>query len=297
MNLWFAVSVMKKRNDVADIAWGLGFVLLAWISLYLSGVFGDRSILVNTLVSIWGIRLTWHISSRNKGKTEDYRYLAWRNAWGEWFYLRSYFQVYLLQGFFLFLIALPILVTHQGHATPPGWLDYLGLAVWCFGFYFEVVGDAQLARFLKNPINKGKLMQEGLWAYTRHPNYFGEAALWWGIWLISCAGAGGWFAIIGPITITFLILKVSGIPMLEQKMEQHPDFADYKRRVNAFFLGGLKFHNCAFGKFLICGSAWVVWVEAWGLSQACCFSARQTLKDVCYTYQKNYLVFWEICVK
>jgi steroid 5-alpha reductase family enzyme len=235
MNLWFALSLIKKRNDVADVAWGLGFVLLAWLSFSLSYPSDTRGVLVNTLVSIWGLRLAWHIHGRNKGKAEDYRYLAWRKAWGEWFYVRSYFQVYLLQGFFLFLIALPVLVIHQGQRTEVGWTDFLGIAIWALGFFFEVIGDAQLAQFIKNPANKGKLMQQGLWAYTRHPNYFGEVVLWWGIWLLSISISGGWFALIGPVTITFLILQVSGIPMLEKKMAEHPDFAAYKRRVSSFF--------------------------------------------------------------
>jgi steroid 5-alpha reductase family enzyme len=235
MNLWFVLSVIKKRNDVADVAWGLGFVLLAWTSLSLSYPSDSRGVLVTILVSIWGLRLAWHIHGRNTGKAEDYRYLAWRKAWGNWFYVRSYFQVYLLQGFFLFLIALPVLVIHQEQPTDLGWIDFLGIAIWGLGFFFEVIGDAQLARFMKNPDNKGKLMQQGLWAYTRHPNYFGEVALWWGIWLLSVSVAGSWFAIIGPATITYLILQVSGIPMLEKKMAEHPDFAAYKSRVSAFF--------------------------------------------------------------
>ena len=235
MNLWFVVAVIKKRNDVADVAWGLGFVLLAWVSFFLSGAAASRGILVNILVSIWGLRLAWHIHGRNKGKGEDYRYLAWRQAWGKWFYVRSYVQVYLLQGCFLFLIALPVLVINKEPRSDPGWIDFLGIAIWLSGFCFEVIGDAQLARFIKNPANKGKLMQQGLWAYTRHPNYFGEVALWWGIWLLSLSVPGSWFAIIGPVTITLLILQVSGIPMLEQKMAAHQDFAAYKRRVSSFF--------------------------------------------------------------
>lgn len=234
MSLWFVVSLVKKRNDVADVAWGLGFVLLAWVSFYFFGDAGVRGLLVNVLVSIWGLRLAWHIYTRNKGKAEDYRYLAWRKEWGQWFYLRSYAQVYLLQGFLLFLIVLPVLVINRSTGSALGWLDLLGVAVWLVGFYFEVVGDAQLARFIKDPENKGKLMQSGLWAYTRHPNYFGEVTQWWGLWLIALSVPSGVFSIIGPLTITFLILKVSGIPLLEKKMEKNPDFADYKRRVSMF---------------------------------------------------------------
>ncbi len=234
MSLWFVISLIKKRNDVADVAWGLGFVLMAWTSFALSEDAGVRGLLVCALVSMWGLRLAWHIHHRNKGKAEDYRYLAWRQEWGKWFYPRSYLQVYLLQGALLFLIILPVLLINKGPATALGLFDLVGVAVWLLGFYFEAVGDAQLAKFIANPENKGKLMQSGLWAYTRHPNYFGEVTQWWGIGIIALSLPEGALGLIGPLTITFLILKISGIPMLEKKMEQHPDFADYKRRVSVF---------------------------------------------------------------
>lgn len=234
MTLWFVVSLFKKRNDVADVAWGLGFALMAWTSLFLSGNFDARGLLVCILVSVWGLRLARHIYARNKGKVEDYRYAAWRAEWGRWFYVRSYLQVYVLQGVLLFVIALPVLLVHKFAVNSFGWLDVLGVAVWLFGFYFEAVGDAQLARFIQNPANKGKLMTQGLWQYTRHPNYFGEVTQWWGMWLVSLSVPFGWVGVIGPATITFLILKVSGIPLLEKKMEQHPDFAEYKRSTNMF---------------------------------------------------------------
>lgn len=234
MSLWFVVSLVKKRNDVADIAWGLGFVLMAWSSFVFSGTSGVRGLLVGILVSIWGLRLAWHIHKRNAGKAEDYRYLAWRKAWGKYFYVRSYLQVYLLQGLFLFLIVFPVLTINASSSSPLGWLDIAGVVVWLFGFYFEAVGDAQLARFIKDPENKGKLMQTGLWAYTRHPNYFGEVTQWWGLWLVALGVPGGWLSVIGPLTITFLILKVSGVPMLEKKMKENPAFAEYKKTVSMF---------------------------------------------------------------
>ena len=186
-------------------------------------------------MSIWGLRLAWHIHNRHKGRPEDYRYFTWRTEWGKWFYLRSYLQVYILQGILLFVIVLPVLLMNNNTEVSLGWLDIIGMIVWIFGFYFEAVGDAQLARFVKDPAHKGKLMQSGLWKYTRHPNYFGEVAQWWGVWLITLSSMIGWFSIIGPLTITFLILKVSGIPMLEKKMEKNPEFIEYKRKVSIFF--------------------------------------------------------------
>jgi steroid 5-alpha reductase family enzyme len=235
MNFWFFVSLIKKRNDVADVAWGLGFVLVAWVSFFLSREMSVRGAFVCILVSVWGLRLAQHIHARNKGRAEDYRYLAWRKAWGRWFYPRAYVQVYLLQGFFLFLIALPIFFVNKSAELALSFFDVLGGAIWFLGFYFEAVGDAQLSRFIKDPENKGKLMQNGLWAYTRHPNYFGEVTQWWGIWFIAFAVPNGWLSIVGPITITCLILYVSGIPLLEKKMSEHPDFSAYKQRVSIFF--------------------------------------------------------------
>jgi len=235
MSVWFVLSLIKKRNDVADTAWGLGFVLLAWVSFYLGQAQGARGLLVGLLVSIWGIRLAWHIHRRNKGKAEDYRYAKWREEWGKWFYLRSYLQVYLLQGALLFLIVLPILFINTSAGQDLGVLDFVGLAVWILGFVFESVGDAQLARFIKDPANKGKLMQSGLWRYTRHPNYFGEVTMWWGIGIIALSVPNGIYGIIGPLTITFLILKVSGIPMLEKKMAENTEFAEYKKSTSIFF--------------------------------------------------------------
>lgn len=236
MNVWFILSLIKKRNDVADIAWGLGFILMAWTSFFLLQNFNIQGLLVALLISIWGIRLSIHIHKRNKGKIEDYRYLAWRKEWGKWFYIRSYLQVYILQGFLLFLIVFPVLIINKNIISSSiGIFEIIGVLVWLFGFYFEVVGDAQLTRFIKNPLNKGKLMQEGLWTYTRHPNYFGEVMLWWGLWIISLSAPLSLIGIIGPLTITFLILKVSGVPMLEKKMQEHPDFAEYKKRASMFF--------------------------------------------------------------
>lgn len=235
MNVWFIFSILKKRNDVADVAWGLGFVLLAWVSFALNQSASVLSLFVSVMVTIWGVRLSLHIWNRNKGKGEDYRYQKWRNEWGKWFYIRSYFQVYILQGVLLFIIALPFLLINQSSANGFGIVAAAGFVVWLVGFFFEVVGDWQLSNFLKKPENKGKLIMNGLWAYTRHPNYFGEVTCWWGIWIMSLSICYGFWGVFGPLTITFLILKVSGVPLLEQKMSQHPDFESYSKRVSVFF--------------------------------------------------------------
>jgi len=234
MSLWFFISLVKQRNDVADTAWGLGFVFLAWVSFFLSGATTRHGFLVNILVTTWGVRLAWHIYRRNRGKPEDYRYAVWRKEWGKWFYIRSYLQVYLLQGLFLFLIVLPVLFINHGIGEPLGLFDLIGVLVWIAGFYFESIGDMQLARFIRDPSNKGKIMQGGLWKYTRHPNYFGEVTQWWGIFIIALSIPYGIFTIIGPFTITYLILFVSGVPMLEKKYSGRADFEAYKQRTSVF---------------------------------------------------------------
>lgn len=232
MNVWFAVSVWLKRNDVADIAWGLGFVLMAWAALLLYG-YSDNARLATGLITAWGIRLAWHIGRRNMGKPEDRRYAEWRKTWKH-FYLRSYFQVFMLQGALLFVIVSPALFISLSGMHRFGFVDIVALLVWCMGFFFESVGDHQLKTFLKDPANKGKIMQGGLWKYTRHPNYFGEVAQWWGIFLLAVSLPGGWMTIIGPVTITLFILFVSGVPMLERKYEGRADWETYKERTSVF---------------------------------------------------------------
>jgi len=235
MTGWFIAARISGRNDIADVAWGLGFILAAAVSLLAGGIYPLRGLLVSGLVLVWGVRLALHIHNRNRGRGEDPRYRKWREEWGKWFVLRSFLQVFMLQGMLLLMVAIPVIFVNQAPAAPLGWLDLLGLAIWLYGFGFEAIGDWQLLQFIRNPANKGKLMTTGLWRYTRHPNYFGEVTLWWGIWLLTLALPGGMLTVIGPLTITFLILKVSGIPMLEKPYEDRADFQEYKRRTSAFF--------------------------------------------------------------
>jgi len=234
MTVWFIISVIKKRNDIADIAWGLGFILISWSGLYFAKT-SLRGLLVNFLVTIWGMRLAWHIYKRNLKKHEDYRYAAWRKEWGKWFFLRSYFQVYFLQGLFLYFIIQPVIFIHYRVSSNFGIFDLIGLVVWIIGFYFESTGDSQLKTFISNPANKGKLMETGLWKYSRHPNYFGEVTQWWGLFIIAFSVPGASFTIIGPLTITILILFVSGIPLLEKKYSGRPDWEEYKKKTSVFF--------------------------------------------------------------
>lgn len=233
MHVWFIVALALKRNDVADIAWGMGFILLSWVSFFFSE--GSlRSLCVSILVTVWGLRLSFYITRRNLKKPEDARYRKWRESWKHPI-LRSYLQVFLLQGIFLYCIVFPVLFIHHSGATSLHLLDAIGLAAWLVGFFFESVGDHQLKTFLKDPKNKGKIMDQGLWAYSRHPNYFGEALQWWGIFLFSASLPYGFFMMISPILITFLLVFVSGVPLLEKKYAGRPDFEAYKKKTSMFF--------------------------------------------------------------
>ncbi len=234
MNVFFFISVLKKRNDIADIAWGLGFIFISTLTLFLDKNFGQKQILLNTLIFLWGLRLAFQIYLRNKNKKEDFRYKKWRNEWMENFYLKTYFQVFILQGVFLFIVSLPIIVTNSLNNIDLNFISFIGVLIWILGYFFEAVGDWQLYIFKRNPQNKGKIITKGLWKYTRHPNYFGEVTMWWGIFLISLEFQYWYLSILSPILITYLILKVSGIPLLEKKYIGNKDFDLYKKRTSIF---------------------------------------------------------------
>jgi steroid 5-alpha reductase family enzyme len=234
MTAWFALALVRKDNSIADTAWGLGFMLVAVFTFFRRGSL-FLPLLATALVVAWGARLAVHILVRNRKRGEDPRYAAWRAAWGRAFVWRSYLQVFLLQGFFLLVIVSPVILVNVDRGYPYGERIWpAGLLVWVLGFFFEAVGDAQLARFRRDPANKGRIMDRGLWKYTRHPNYFGESLMWWGLWLIALEVPGGWTTIVSPILITFLLAKVSGVPMLEKRYAGNPEFQAYARRTSAF---------------------------------------------------------------
>jgi steroid 5-alpha reductase family enzyme len=194
----------------------------------------SRMWLVAALVLAWGVRLAIHVYSRNRGKAEDFRYAQWRKDWGKWFLIRSYLQVFVLQGLFMLGIAASIIVVGADGGGTLGWLDLLGVAVWLLGFVFESVGDAQLKAFVSDPASRGRILDTGLWRYTRHPNYFGEATQWWGLWLIALSVPMGWVAFVSPLLITWTLVFVSGVPMLEKKMAEKPGWAEYAARTSVF---------------------------------------------------------------
>lgn len=233
MTVLFIFALFKKDNSLADIGWGLGFIIATLYSFFRVSWWSFAGMVVTLLIIIWGSRLSYHIFKRNWGKGEDYRYQKWREEWGQWFVLRSYLQVFLLQGLLMFVIVSAVININANISTKI-WPVFIGLFIWLFGFVFEAVGDRQLRIFLANANNRGKIMQTGLWRYTRHPNYFGEAVMWWGIWVVGLSFPYGWVFIWSPLLITFLLRFVSGVPMLEKKMVDNPAFIEYMKHTNTF---------------------------------------------------------------
>ena len=188
------------------------------------------------LTSVWGLRLALHIGTRwRKKKEEDRRYQAMRANWGERFPVVSLFTVFLLQGALLWAVSLPVQAgAALGGERPLGLLDLAGVLVFAVGLAFEAVGDAQLSRFLSDPASRGRVMETGLWRYTRHPNYFGDALVWWGLGLVGAA-SGAWWSLLGPALMTFLLVRVSGVSLLEKDIAgRRPEYVAYIRRTSAF---------------------------------------------------------------
>ncbi len=235
-NIVFILGQILKNNSIVDSFWGPGFLVVALFTFFTTKYMGLRTIIITSLVALWSVRLFFHITVRNWGKPEDFRYVNFRKKWGTSFaLLKAYLHVYMLQAVLLFIVSLPIIASNNSPDQSLSWLSYLGIAIWIIGYFFEVVGDKQLKDFLSKPENKGKLMTSGLWAYTRHPNYFGEATMWWGIFLIAITNLSGVWIIISPIVITLLLLFVSGVPMLEKKYKDRPDFIEYSKHTPKFF--------------------------------------------------------------
>ncbi len=232
--LWL-LSVALKDSSIIDIFWGTGFVIVVWFYQLSSGLSDARSLVFCSIVTIWGLRLSIHLAARNIGKGEDYRYKEWRKESGKNWWWVSFFRVFLLQGVLLWLISSLYAPALSSEFSELQLLDYIGICIWAIGFIFEAVGDWQLTRFKKNPANKGKVLQTGLWSRTRHPNYFGDAMQWWGYFLFACTNEQYLYAF-SPILMTFLLMQVSGVTLLEKKLtETKPQYADYIRRVPAFF--------------------------------------------------------------
>jgi steroid 5-alpha reductase family enzyme len=236
MFLLWLLSLAIKNSSIVDIFWGTGFVIFAWVAFLLTpDGFLPRRLLLCFLVSIWGLRLSLHILFRNWGKPEDFRYQKWRQDSGASWWWRSLFKVFILQGILLLIIAAPLLIAQMqplpDHLT---WLDGLAILVWMVGFTFEALGDWQLKRFKADPANKGKVLSSGVWRYSRHPNYFGDATQWWAYYLVALA-AGGWWTIFSPVIMTVLLLRVSGVSLLERTLkETRPGYKEYVETTSEF---------------------------------------------------------------
>lgn len=233
--LWI-LSLILRDAGIADIFWGTGFVLCFWC-FFLLGPEGyvARRVLLGALVSVWGLRLSLHIFGRNRGKEEDFRYRKWRLEAGHSWWWRSWFKVFLLQGLLLWIVSIPLAAAQYcaGHARLTV-LDLLAIPVWLFGFYFEAAGDRQLAKFRNDPQNKGKVLRTGVWRYTRHPNYFGDAVQWWAFFMIA-AGCGAYWTFFSPLLMTYLLMRVSGVALLEKSLiETKPGYREYVQSTNAF---------------------------------------------------------------
>lgn len=238
MNVLWVVSVLMRNASIVDLFWGVGFVLAVWVYFLLTpDGLTTRKWLVAVLTTIWGLRLSLYLTWRNWGRPEDFRYQAFRRRYGpERYWWVSLFQVFLLQGVLLWLVSAPLLGAqlnmHGGGLTL---LDWLAAGLWLVGFTFEAVGDWQLARFKADPDNAGKLLTSGLWRYTRHPNYFGDACVWWAFGLFSLAAGSVW-PVLGSVLMTILLLRVSGVSLLERTLtKSKPGYEEYQRRTNAFF--------------------------------------------------------------
>ncbi|NQV01830.1 MAG: DUF1295 domain-containing protein [Bacteroidia bacterium] len=233
MVLAFIVALLIKDNSIIDLFWGPGFIIVTAFSLSMAPDLDIRKLVVALLILIWGMRLTIYIFQRNRRKGEDFRYKHWRETWNN-FIVRSFFQIFLLQGLFLYIISYPIWYINYHSGEVLSTVDTIGLVIFGLGLIFETIGDMQLSFFKQNPKNKGKLITTGLWKYTRHPNYFGEALIWWGIWFYAIGIPGGWMTVISPIVITLSLRFISGVPRLEKKLEEHPDWAAYAEKTPPF---------------------------------------------------------------
>ncbi len=238
MTLMFMVSWSLKRTDAVDSAWGLVFIVAtatAWLSSDYELMLGwNVQTLTMALVLIWGLRLAITITLRSIGRAEDKRYVELRKKWKGNAALNTYLRIFVLQAVLAVIISMAAIVVLSSPPQLLSPLAYAGLAIWLIGFLFEVVGDWQLKQFIKNSDNKGKMLTTGLWAYTRHPNYFGEATMWWGIFIIALSTYFGWIGAISPVVITYLLLFVSGVPLSEASMKQRPGWKKYQARPSKF---------------------------------------------------------------
>jgi steroid 5-alpha reductase family enzyme len=232
----WALSVALRNVSIIDIVWGFGFVVVAWVSWAVADGYAPRRHLLTAMTTIWGLRLAGYLLWRNHGKGEDWRYAAMRKRRPTTFWVRSLVTVFALQGVLMWFVSLPVQIGQQPDDRGAFVvLAPIGVALWLVGMVFETVGDLQLARFKANPANAGKLLTTGLWRYTRHPNYFGDSAVWFGIWIVAASTVAGALTLLSPIVMTVLLLRVSGVPLLERSLQRRkPGYDDYIATTSSF---------------------------------------------------------------
>lgn len=228
--LFFIAGTILKNNSIVDIGWGLGFVVVVWALFFLKGTYHTSALILNVLVSLWGLRLFYHILKRNLFEAEDFRYQAWRKAWGKWVIPRAFLQVYTLQGLFMFVIGLSAYYVNILELEFTWWA-LIGIVIWVIGYGFEVIGDAQLKRHIKE--QPGTLMTRGLWSVTRHPNYFGDFFMWVGLFVYAVTLGAHWYLILSPIAMGYVFVFVS-IPLLEERMKQKDGWEAYAKHTPSF---------------------------------------------------------------
>jgi steroid 5-alpha reductase family enzyme len=239
MLLFYLIAQAIKNNSIVDIGWGPGFMVIVTTLLIITENFETAYLITLLIIYIWGFRLFIHIFLRNRGKPEDFRYANWRRDWGKKQPWIAFYKVFMLQGFVMVVVALPFIFSFSETERNLNWLNYTGLVIFVVGFLFESIGDFQLSQFKRNKENAGKIITTGLWKYTRHPNYFGNALVWWGIYFY-CFGSGfEYFTIVSPITMSLLLRFGSGVPMLEEKYQNRKDFQEYAKKTPVFipFIG------------------------------------------------------------
>ena len=231
----WVLSVAIKNASIVDIVWGSGFVVVAWVSYAVADGDDTRRIVIALMVTVWGLRLAGYLAKRNIGHGEDYRYRAMRKHWGTRFPVVSLVTVFLLQGVLMWIVSIGVQLGQVPETPAFGPIGTMGILVWIVGLAFEAVGDLQLARFKADPANAGKVMDKGLWSLTRHPNYFGDSLVWWGIAIVAAeSGLGAW-GFLGAAVMTFLLVRVSGVALLEKSLSKRKEgYADYVARTSAF---------------------------------------------------------------
>lgn len=231
--IFFLVATLIKNNSIVDIGWGLGFVITSWTLFVVYGEYSLTSTIGNIMISLWGLRLFYHILKRNIFAKEDFRYSNWRKSWGKWVVPRAFLQVFMLQGVLQFLIG-SVSFYLNSNALSFKWISIIGIAIWIIGYYYQVVSDNQLKAFIKNKSKKETLLKTGLWKQTRHPNYFGEALMWFGFYMFGILNGVPWYLVISPLTILIVLYFIS-TPILEEKMKQKVGWDEYAKITPMFF--------------------------------------------------------------